>query len=74
MQANVLFIGTVVQPETEEQPSRTVRVVTEVDNAAGALRPEMTGRAKILCGERDLMALAGRRLARSVKVDFWSWW
>jgi hypothetical protein len=34
----------------------------------------MTGTAKIYCGERRTAALMTRRLARSFRVEFWSWW
>jgi hypothetical protein len=34
----------------------------------------MTGKAKIVCGRRSLFNLMTRRLARAVRVEFWSWW
>ena len=34
----------------------------------------MTGKAKIRSGKRSLFELATRRMARSIKVEFWSWW
>jgi len=49
-------------------------ITTEVDNSSGLLKPEMTGQAKVSCGERRLLDLATRRMARIVKVEFWSWW
>jgi multidrug resistance efflux pump len=54
--------------------SRMILVTTEIDNRSGLLKPEMSGRAKILCGERRIVDLLVRRLARTVKVEFWSWW
>jgi hypothetical protein len=33
----------------------------------------MTGQAKLLCGRRRIVELISRRLARTVKVEFWSW-
>jgi multidrug resistance efflux pump len=52
----------------------TILVSTEIDNHAGYLKPGMTGMAKISCGERRLLDLAKRRLSRTLRVEFWSWW
>ncbi len=54
--------------------NRTILVTTEIDNRSLALKPEMTGQAKILCGRKPLVDLMTRRLARTFKVEFWSWW
>lgn len=53
---------------------KTILVTTEIDNSSMFLKPEMTGQAKIFCGDRRLIDLATRRMARTVKVEFWSWW
>lgn len=53
---------------------KSILVTTEIDNRSLLLKPEMTGQAKILCGERRIYDLVTRRLARTVKVEFWSWW
>ena len=53
---------------------KTVTITTEIDNSSLLLKPEMTGQAKIFCGERRLLDIMTRRLARTVKVEFWSWW
>lgn len=53
---------------------KSILVTTEIDNPSLLLKPEMTGQAKILCGERRIYDLVTRRLARTVKVEFWSWW
>jgi hypothetical protein len=45
-----------------------------MDGASDLLKPEMTGNAKILCGTRPLLELLTRRLARYIRVEFWSWW
>lgn len=60
--------------EHEAWRGKIVRVTTEIDNPTGVLKPEMTGNAKISCGERRLVELLTRRLARYVRVEFWSWW
>jgi multidrug resistance efflux pump len=53
---------------------KTVLVTTRIDNNALLLKPEMTGQAKILCGRKRIFDLLTRRLARTLKVEFWSWW
>ena len=53
---------------------KTLLVTTQIDNHALLLKPEMTGQAKIFCGQRRMIDLVTRRLARTVKVEFWSWW
>jgi multidrug resistance efflux pump len=52
----------------------TIRVITEIDNESGLLKPGMTGMAKIYCGERRFIDLITRRLSRTFRVEFWSWW
>jgi putative peptide zinc metalloprotease protein len=53
---------------------RVIRVMTDIDNRAGLLKPEMTGNAKIYCGPRRVFDVATRRIARYIRVEFWSWW
>jgi len=53
---------------------KTVLVTTRIDNSALLLKPEMTGQAKILCGQKRIVDLMTRRLARTLKVEFWWWW
>ncbi|MBU6402825.1 MAG: efflux RND transporter periplasmic adaptor subunit, partial [Verrucomicrobia bacterium] len=53
---------------------RTFVIATEIDNRSLLLKPGMSGQAKIGCGRDRLLDLLTRRLARSVKVEFWSWW
>jgi putative peptide zinc metalloprotease protein len=60
--------------EPEPRLERMVRVRTEIENPGLLLKPEMSGRAKIYCGERRLIDIVGRRLVRFFKVEFWSWW
>jgi multidrug resistance efflux pump len=54
--------------------NKTILVTTQVDNQAMLLKPEMTGHAKLFCGDRRILDLVTRRLARTIKVEFWSWW
>jgi putative peptide zinc metalloprotease protein len=58
---------------TNTTPARTILVTTEIDNSSLLLKPGMTGHAKIYCGRRRLIDIITRRLARTVKVEFWSW-
>ncbi|MFN0088517.1 MAG: HlyD family efflux transporter periplasmic adaptor subunit [Blastocatellia bacterium] len=53
---------------------KTILVTTQLDNSSQLLKPEMTGHAKIFCGERRLIDLLTWRMARVIKVEFWSWW
>lgn len=54
--------------------SKTILVTTEIDNTSLLLKPGMSGQAKIYCGNRSVFDLVMRRLARIMKVEFWSWW
>jgi putative peptide zinc metalloprotease protein len=61
-------------PSPISTSSKTLLVTTEIQNPSLLLKAQMTGQAKILCGERRFVDLMTRRLARTVKVEFWSWW
>jgi putative peptide zinc metalloprotease protein len=54
--------------------NKSILVTTQLDNSSLLLKPEMTGHAKIYCGERGLIDLLKWRLSRVIKVEFWSWW
>jgi multidrug resistance efflux pump len=73
-EGQVMAVAPVVTKQTDWQPERTVLVTTWLDNAAGLLKPEMTGNAKIYCGEQRMLELVTRRLVRYLRVEFWSWW
>jgi putative peptide zinc metalloprotease protein len=53
---------------------KVFRVTVELADRDGLLKPEMTGHAKIVCGRRTIVDLLTRRLARYIRVEFWSWW
>lgn len=53
---------------------KVFRVTVELDERSDGLKPEMTGNAKIVCGRRTIASLLTRRLARYLRVEFWSWW
>jgi putative peptide zinc metalloprotease protein len=73
-QGRVIAIAPVAMKEEEGWRGRVFRVTTALDNPELLLRPEMTGTAKIYCGQRRLFDVLTRRLARYVRVEFWSWW
>lgn len=49
---------------------RRVRVVVELDNAAGLLKANMTGYGEIETGDHSLLHLATRRLLRWIRVRY----
>jgi len=65
-------VATVAQQNAQAGP--TVLVMTQLQNRSMLLRPAMSGRAKIYCGERNALDLLLRRLVRYFRVEFWSWW
>ena len=75
---NFLSAVTAIAPIAVEDDTglggRVVRVMTDIDNKSGLLKPDMTGSAKIYGGSRRIFSLATRRIARSVRVEVWSWW
>jgi putative peptide zinc metalloprotease protein len=73
-QGRVTAISPVAAKAETGVPERSFLVVTELDNKDRLLKPEMTGNAKIYCGERRLYELVFRRLISFVRVEFWSWW
>jgi hypothetical protein len=54
--------------------ARNVLVSCRIDNPSLLLKSEMSGRAKIYCGQRRILDLITRRFARYIRVEFWSWW
>jgi putative peptide zinc metalloprotease protein len=49
---------------------RRVRVIAELDNAKGLLKPNMTGYGEIESGDRPILHLATRRVIRWIRVRF----
>jgi putative peptide zinc metalloprotease protein len=64
----------VAPSSSSSSTKRTILISTQIDNHSLLLKPEMTGQAKILCGQRRALDLVTRRLVHTVKVEFWSWW
>jgi multidrug efflux pump subunit AcrA (membrane-fusion protein) len=73
-QGQVFSISPVASKPAEGLVQREFLVVTRLENADFRLKPEMTGNAKIYCGQRRLYEIVFRRLIRFVRVEFWSWW
>jgi len=72
------FIGRVreiaPQATTDELTRRTVvRVLTEIPNPQGELKPEMTGFAKIETTTRPVYDVLFRPLWRWIRIEAWSW-
>ena len=59
---------------TKEDGRSIVKVITVIDNAQNMLKAELTGNAKIRGDRQPLFDLMTRRLARYIRVEFWSWW
>jgi putative peptide zinc metalloprotease protein len=70
----VSAIAPMVSKPDDAHLDRTIRVSTRLENPDQLLKAEMSGNAKIHCGERRLFSLITRRLVRYVRVEFWSWW
>jgi hypothetical protein len=52
---------------------RKVVIRGELANESGALKAEMTGAAKILCGKRMIGELVTRRIIRWLRTEFWAY-
>jgi putative peptide zinc metalloprotease protein len=68
LNGRVDFIAPVAQTVAGQQ---MVVVRSELKNDELLLKPEMTGVAKIYCGDRRIIDLATRRLIRWVRTEFW---
>jgi multidrug resistance efflux pump len=73
-EGTVVAIAPVASKPEDSRNQRTVLVTTQIDNADGLLKPQMSGMAKIYCGDRRALDLLGRRFVRYVRVEVWSWW
>ena len=68
LQGRVDFIAPVAQTVNAQQ---MVVVRSELQNDDLLLKPEMTGVAKIYCGDRRILELITRRLVRWIRTEFW---
>jgi putative peptide zinc metalloprotease protein len=58
----------------EAEKHRVILVTANIVNQDGLLKPGMTGKAKINCGNWPIYKLIMWRLVRYIRVEFWSWW
>jgi putative peptide zinc metalloprotease protein len=67
---------TEIAPAAELTPDgqRIVRVIIEIPNDSGLIKPEMSGYARIYEGKRTALDVLTRRFRRFLRVEFWSWW
>jgi putative peptide zinc metalloprotease protein len=68
LQGRVDFIAPVAQTVNDQ---RMVVVRSELQNDELLLKPEMTGVAKIYCGDRRIIDVMTRRVVRWVRTEFW---
>lgn len=59
----------------EDMRGRSIISVTALAaNPEGLLKPGMTGKAKINCGDNPLYKIILWRVVRYLRIEFWSWW
>jgi HlyD family secretion protein len=68
LQGRVDFIAPVAQAVNGQQ---MVVVRSELQNDELLLKPDMTGVAKIYCGDRRIFDLMTRRMVRWIRTEFW---
>lgn len=73
-EGTVVAIAPIATKQDQFPAQRTVTVTTSLENPSLLLKPEMTGRAKIYCGQQRALDLVLRRMVRYLRVEFWSWW
>lgn len=73
-EGHVTGIAPIAGTQEELHAGKTILVTAQLNNSAGLLRSEMTGNAKIYCGERRILDIITRRFVRYLRVEFWSWW
>ena len=74
MSSNTSAVSGSSSPAATPVAGNSFSVTTEIENDSGLLKPGMTGMAKIVVGERRIRDVIARRLARTFKVEVWSWW
>jgi multidrug resistance efflux pump len=73
-EGTVFSISPVALRDTNGLGVRQFIVTTQLKNPDLLLRSEMSGNAKIYCGERRLYEIVFRRFVRYLRTEFWSWW
>jgi len=67
-EGTVMLVGAQVEPRAGAEG--VVRVVTEISDPRGLLRPQMTGYGEIRAPRQSLLSLGTRRLVRWVRVRY----
>jgi multidrug efflux pump subunit AcrA (membrane-fusion protein) len=57
--------------QEESQVQSTVIIYCRLDDPVSALRPGMTGYARIACGRRPIGEIAAERLQGFLRTEFW---
>jgi multidrug resistance efflux pump len=70
----VTAIAPIANLDSNPQGQRVFLVTTQIPNDSHLLASEMTGNARIYCGQAPIIELLTRRLARYLRVEVWSWW
>jgi len=73
-ESDVAAITPVATRDTNAFGQRQFIVTARLQNSELLLRPEMSGNAKISCGERRLGEIVSRRFVRYLRTEFWAWW
>jgi putative peptide zinc metalloprotease protein len=73
-EGKVFSIAPVATRDTNGYGQRQFIVTTSLENPNLLLRSEMSGNAKIYCGERRLYEIVFRRFVRYLRTEFWGWW
>jgi multidrug resistance efflux pump len=73
-QGKVVSISPAASKPQEGIAQRNFLVTTRLENPDLQLKGEMSGNAKIYCGEHRLYEILFRRFVRFIRVEFWSWW
>jgi multidrug resistance efflux pump len=67
-------IAPIANREANLQGQKVFLVTTQIRNESHLLTSEMTGNARIYCGQRRIVELLTRRLTHYLRVEVWSWW
>jgi len=69
----VATVAPVVEQSADDALRQIVRVSSDIDNTRGLLKTDMTGFAKIRCGQTRVGYAFGRSLLRFFSIEVWSW-
>ena len=66
-------VSKIAQQAEDNDGQNIFWITAKASNLDLALKPGMTGQAKIYCGKKPLISLLTRRLIRWLRVEVWSW-